>query len=160
MSQKRPVRIALSLIVSFAFLVIALVVIMTMRGYIGRPELYEFSPGFRGWFVIEYGKANCPALTNRGVSRVIRVPQSGRLCTCNEPINGWQYTRYMYVGQDGTRHEIPSSDVPWGYYVQERKTEVLFLGTEQEMRNSWGSRPRVSSTTELTEPEARKGDKE
>lgn len=152
-------RIALSLVAGFAFLMIALVVVMILRGQIGRPELYEFSPGFRGWFLVEYGKPNCPALTNRGIFRVIRVPQSGRVCTSSEPIEGWQYTRYLYVGQDETTHEIPGSDVPWGYYVQERKTEVLFLGTEQEMRDKWGSMPRIYSPPVFIPPVGGNGDR-
>lgn len=98
---KRLLRIALWLMAGFGVLAVTLMVIMVMRQDIGRPELYEFSPGFRGWFIVEYEKANCPALTKRGIFRVIRIPLSGHACTSSAPIRGWQYTRYVYAGSDG-----------------------------------------------------------
>src|SRR5260370_28698267 len=156
---KRLLRVARWLLAGFGALALTLIVIMVMRQDVGRPELYEFSPGFRGWFIVQYGKPNCSALPKRGIFRVIRIPPSGHACTSSAPITGWQYTRYAYVGSDGARHQIPSSEVTWGYYVQERKTEVLFLGTEQEMRSNWGGKPQISSPSSVSPPAPQRSDK-
>jgi hypothetical protein len=156
---KRFLGISLWLLAACGALALILIVIMVMRQDTGRPEMYEFSPGFRGWFVVEYGNPNCPALPNRGIFRVIRVPPSGRACASSSPITGWQYARYAYVGLNGARQQIPVSEIAWGYYVQERKTEVLFLGTEQEMRSNWGSKPQISSPAALSPPPTKHNEK-
>lgn len=156
---RRLLRIGLGTLAGFSALGVILIFIMVIHQDIGRPELYEFSPSFHGWFVVEYGNPNCLALTTRGIFRVIRIPSSGRTCTSSPPITGWQYTRYAYVSSDGVRQQIPGDAVAWGYYVQERKTEVLFLGKEQEMRRNWGTKPQISSPLVLTPPPTQRSDK-
>lgn len=156
---RRLLRVALWLVAGIGVLALLLIVTMVMRHEIGRPELYEFSPGFHGWFTVEFGNPNCSVLPEQGIFRVIRIPPSGHTCTSSPPILGWQYVRYAYVAIDGTRQRIPDSGVPWGYYRDERKTEVLFLGTKQEMEKNWGTRPQISPHPVVAPPVNQRSEK-
>src|SRR5712692_1276377 len=132
-----------------ALLVILLTVIVwaVATGNLGRPILWQFTPGYRGWVVVEYENPACPPLVTEGVYLVIRVPASGRACTSSPIPVGWRYGRYEYVFEDGRRRVIPSSGWDSNSEITllsvnfEKKLEFLFVGTKQELKESWKNLP-------------------
>jgi len=132
-----------------ALLVILLSVIVwaVATGNLGRPILWQFTPGYRGWVVVEYENPACPPLVTEGVYLVIRVPASGRACTSSPIPVGWRYGRYEYVFEDGRRRVIPSSGWDSNSEITllsvnfEKKLEFLFVGTKQELKESWKNLP-------------------
>ena len=132
-----------------ALLVILLSVIVwaVATGNLGRPILWQFTPGYRGWVVVEYENPACPPLVTEGVYLVIRVPASGRACTSSPIPVGWRYGRYEYVFEDGRRRVIPSSGWDSNSEITllsvnfEKKLEFLFVGTKQALKESWKNLP-------------------
>jgi len=60
---------------------------------------------------------------------------------------GWRYERYEYVFEDGRRRMIPSSGWDSNSEITllsvnfEKKLEFLFVGTKQELKESWKNLP-------------------
>lgn len=126
------------------FIIVGLAV---LTGNLGRPVLWQLSPGFRGWVVVEYEKPDCPPLPTEGIRLVIGVPPSGHACTSSPMPKGWRYERYEYVLANGRRRVIPSngwdsnSEITPLSVNLKKKTEFLFVGSREELNKSWGSRP-------------------
>jgi hypothetical protein len=118
-----------------------------LTGSVGRPILWEFSPRYRGWVVVEYERPECPPLLTKAMHLVIDVPPSGHACTSSPIPKGWRYERYEYVLPDGRRKVIRSSGWDRNSEITslsvnaEKKTEFLFVGTREELSKNWSSRP-------------------
>jgi hypothetical protein len=122
-----------------------IIVVAALTGNLRRPILWELSPGYRGWVVVEYQRRDCPPLSTEGIQLVITVSASGHACTSSPIPKGWRYERYEYVLENGTRREIPSSgwdrDSEITPLDSKKRLAFLFVGNQQELNNSWGNRP-------------------
>jgi hypothetical protein len=127
-------------------LILGLIIIgvAPLTGNFGRPILWELSPGFRGWVVVKYQRSDClPLSTTTSIFSVISVLASGQACTSSPMPKGWRYVRYEYVLGDGRRSLIPSSG--WGSNSEikpisvnsEKRMEVIFVGSQQELNKNW-----------------------
>jgi hypothetical protein len=117
---------------------------------VGRPRLYEITSGYRGWVLVKYQDASCPPLASSGLYSVVTVPPSGRACTSSPTPAGWQYRKSESVNGDGSRSEL--QDLGWDKGSQIRFLgnsndggyELFFVGTNDELSQSWGSKPKPS----------------
>ena len=62
-----------------------------------------------GWVIIELENANCPAVSGWW-HREFRIPQSGYLCTSNEPTRSWVYDRFWVEDSAGHRSRVPTEE--------------------------------------------------
>ena len=86
---------------------------------------YEIQEGFNGWAIIQYGDARCPPLETQNRYFVIKIPNSGCVCTGTPSLEGPRTNRFEYVSPNGNRQVIPS------------KLEILSL-------RYWSMSPRAS----------------
>ncbi|MGH7961735.1 MAG: DUF6843 domain-containing protein [Candidatus Binatia bacterium] len=125
-----------------------------LRGELGRPLLYEFPAGYRGWVVITYEKPTCPPLIIKNFFLVISISSSGRACTSSPLPLGWRYCQYEYVRPSGTRTVIPASgwdsekQIWAGYTIPAQQgtqfpRAVFFVGSKTELEQSWGTEPNI-----------------
>jgi hypothetical protein len=116
-------------------------------GKLSRPILWQFPPGYRGWVVVEYSNPGCAPLAKQGIYLVTSISASGRGCTSVPIPEGWRYVRYEYVNADGERTKLRADgwntgSLIWPISVSREKREgYLFVGTQDELNRSWGSRP-------------------
>ena len=100
---------------------------------------YEFSEGFHGWVVIQYGDSRCPELQTKAGYLNLQFPASGCLCTATPPPEGFRTRLYEYVSRDGRRITIPEKyadrDSQIWEHVTNQKTftrELFFVGTHDQ----------------------------
>ena len=135
MTKKRSKRIVwISCLVVFG----ALILIVYRR-----PMLYEIPGDYRGWVVVRFERADCPALPARAIFRVVSVSRSGNACTSSRL--RVTYTRFEYVYPDGRRKFLPGtgggddSTEPMAYLLTYRaanNTLIVFIGNKHELENS------------------------
>jgi hypothetical protein len=144
---KVAVGLFLKIVVGLLIVVFIIIGVAVLTGDLGRPILWEFSPGYRGWVVVEYQRPDCPPLVKDGLYLIISVSASGRACTSSPIPLGWRYGRYEYVSEERRRKIIPSSGWDSNREITllsvdfEKKLQFLFVGNRQELNRSWGSRP-------------------
>jgi hypothetical protein len=127
---------------------VLLYVLLMMVGWRPRPSRYEIPAGYRGWVLVRYDEPTCPPLESRGLYLVIQIDASGMGCTSSDRPGGVRYVRYEYVADDGTRTPLPSTG--WGQggqiwagaYSLTQKRAYFFVGSEEELKRSWGEQPR------------------
>lgn len=93
--------------------VIGILSVMLVGGYIVYASIwkspglrYEFSDGFRGWVVIQYGDPRGEPLPVREGFYIFRIPLSGCFRTATLQPDGFRKIVYQHVTQDGQRREI------------------------------------------------------
>jgi hypothetical protein len=137
----------LKLAVGFGF---AILLGWAVHHVFGRPMRYQFPSGFKGWVVIKYEDPSCPQLLEQGVFYVVRVPESGRVCTSTGHDNRWIYYQFEYVYPNGKRESLPlrsGSDPPgrvqvWLVtYLSNYRWEEDFVGSKEDARTKWGTPP-------------------
>jgi len=129
-------RICRTVVVTLT-LVLLLAVIVFVRYNVDWPMRYELPAGYRGWVIVKYEDPTCPPMRSQGFYWVIRISPGGRACTSSETLHGWTYHRLEYVDPDGTRAVAPGRLISYG-----NKGGLLFIGTEEELRDSWRTVPR------------------
>jgi hypothetical protein len=120
--------------VAIVIVIAAVVAASVSRLGITRPTVYELSSGYRGWLVISYENLTCPRPSTRGLYQVVRVAVDGRGCTSGAMPRGWHCQRAEYMGPNGVR-AVALSVWPLGH-SDAREVVVVFVGTEDEFRNS------------------------
>ena len=136
--MKRIVRVLLIVIAVLLLMVVALTAVAFYKGVIGRPVRWEIPAGYRGWMVIRYEDISCPPLQVRGIYFVIPVTSSGHGCTASSIPLGWRYHRYEYVHPDGRRTRAEVHPIS---YNPIKKRELIFVGTETELKTNYGAAP-------------------
>ncbi len=93
--------------------VIGILAVLLLGGYIAYANIwkspglrYEFSDGFRGWVVIQYGDPRGEPLPVREGFYILRIPPSGCFRTATPQLDGLRKIVYQHVTQDGQRREI------------------------------------------------------
>ena len=69
---------------------------------------YEIRDGFRGWVVIQYGDPRCSPLPMHNGYLVLKISESGCLCTSTSLPEGLRTNAFEYVASDGHRTAIPA----------------------------------------------------
>ena len=77
---------------------------------------------------------------------VIKPSMEGLACTSNPAPMGWRYHKYEYVGSDGARTRVNSvghiNRQVWPItYGPAGNRELIFIGTETELRERWSAAP-------------------
>jgi hypothetical protein len=110
---------------------------------------WNFPDEFTGWVKVQFEDRDCGTETNSHwpfKSVTVRVGKSGTGCSPDSFPAGWTYDKYVYLKPDGRRVPISSESpgrtgLPLGYSF-EKKTYILFVGTESEQNNSWHLEPK------------------
>ena len=107
------------------------------------PLRYEFTEGYRGWVVIQYGDQRCPSLPIQNEHLVLKVPASGCLCTASALPEGRRKNEFQYVNSDGRHTAIPHAYGDPSSQILEHVTgkkifvrEYFFVGPLQEYREA------------------------
>src|SRR4051812_19777577 len=110
---------------------------------------WNFPDEFTGWAKVKFEDTNCGTKTHSHWPFklvTVRVDKSGTGCSPDPFPTGWTYDKYVYLKPDGGKVSISSrspgrAGLPSGYSF-ERKTYILFVGTESESNKSWHSEPK------------------
>jgi hypothetical protein len=70
--------------------------------------VYEFSPHFKGWVLIQYEDPACNPLPSGTGSIHVPIPESGCACTSDALPPGLRPRRFERVHPDGRREVLPS----------------------------------------------------
>ena len=137
----------MTLLLGVCALIGLVLVALYLAGEVGRPIRYRFAGEYRGWVGIRYDDPTCPPLRTEGWYLVIPVGPNGRGCTSSSVPGGWRYHRYEYVYPDGRRRELsrPGEKVllVGSTGPQKPNVETLFVGSDEELKRSWGQRNEV-----------------
>lgn len=134
---------------TFAVLV-GLVVLGFLAGGVGRPVLVLMPADFHGWVTEQFGDPSCPPLTSEGIFLVMRVSESGLMCTSSaSPYSVWRYYDFRRVQRDGSRSVVPETG--WGgggeiwavFTSPSTDMAAFFVGSEQQLAGSWAIEPRL-----------------
>ena len=128
--------ISVAIIVGCAAVFVVWVVYST-EGF-ARSFVWELPPGYKGWVVVEFGKAGCPPLEARGISLVVPISTSGRGCTSTPLTPGWRnWWNGEYVNANGSRSKAEiaswSSVGPRRSYVR----YIFYVGSDEDMKQNW-----------------------
>src|SRR3954468_17813452 len=104
---------------------------------------WSFPDEFTGWAKVQFEDKNCPNTTNTHSllkKVVVSVNKAGTGCSADPFPRGWTYDEYNYVTADGRYVAVSSrspaiTGLPLGYSL-DKKTYVLFVGTEAERNKS------------------------
>lgn len=135
--MKKVITAGLVVIVGIIIVAIVLVAIIGVREGIGRPVLYVLPDGYRGWVAVFYANPKCPPLSSSGLFLVVTVSGVGHACTSDSASTGWVYHRATY-------RKSALSDAPpirAISYSDQKSRDLLFVGSEEELRSSWGAAP-------------------
>ena len=142
--RKTAYRVAIGLLVLVAALLCLFVLIFNPK----RPLMYKIADDYKGWAVVKYDDPSCPALQPQNIFVVIEIPSSGIGCTSSPLQAGWRITLYEYVSGGKVTKHLPQSrwggngEIWAGFSMPYKHSESFFVGTEQELNNSWSSRPK------------------
>lgn len=144
--MRKALRVALAALTAVPLLVLAGGVAAFLSQGVGRPIRWELPNSYRGWLVVEYAVARCPPLSTSGMYLVIKLSSEGRACTSSSAPIGWRYHKYEYVSPDGTRTAVRSAGhtdrLVWPItYGPAGNRELIFIGTEAELRQRWNTAP-------------------
>jgi hypothetical protein len=148
MKLLRPLLKVVGVLCALVVVVLAgAIALAVYTGELAGPISWRFPQGYRGWVIVQYENANCPPLNKDGIYLATPISASGRGCTSSPMPQGWRYNRYEYVNTDGTRTKLRAdgwntNSMIWPLSADlENKKEFLFVGTQEELNRSWGSRP-------------------
>ena len=135
------------LLLGVCALIVLVLLAFYLAGEVGRPIEYRFAGEYRGWAGIRYEDPTCAPLRTEGWYLVIPVGLDGRGCTSSPVPGGWRYHRYAYAYPDG-RRRVLSGPLEKVLLVgatgpQKPNVETLFVGSEEELKRSWGQRNEV-----------------
>jgi len=144
--MRKAIRIAVAVVAVVILLALAGGVAAFLSQGVGRPIRWELPNGYRGWLVVEYEVPRCPALPTSGMYLVIKASAEGRACTSSPAPTGWRYHKYEHVGPDGARTTVRSvghtDRQVWPItYGPAGNRELIFIGTEAELRQRWNTAP-------------------
>jgi len=125
--------VGLLLLLILSFLAIAI-----SREQVSRPIRYELPPGYKGWVVVQFEDLSCPPPRTSGIYVEISISSSGRGCSPSPASKGWTYYRPEYVHSDGRRVRAPFRAIS---HNEEKKRDLIFIGTDEELNNSWATAP-------------------
>jgi hypothetical protein len=135
---------------------IGILAMLLVGGYIAYTSIwkspglrYEFTDGFRGWVVIQYGDPRGEPLPVREGFYIFRIPPSGCFRTATPQPDGFRKVVYQYVTPDGQRREIiedkdnPSGQI-WSHGIHGGyepgkdglggfAREIFFVGNKSEV---------------------------
>lgn len=131
-----------------AGVLVLLFVLNVLFGIGNQWVIYDLTPHFKGWVLIQYEDPACDVLPTGTWSIHIPIPESGCVCTSDAPALRFRQTRYERVHPDGTREDIPhrwqddSSEI-WGHITgkgayklgsvpQPFLRETFFVGSKKE----------------------------
>ena len=116
-------------------------------GKLARPISWRFPQGYRGWVVMEFQDPHCSPMAIEDFYLIVSVSGSGRGCTSSPIPEGWRYTRYEYIDEQGSHTKLAANgwntnSMIWPISINRAKREwYLFVGTQEELNRSWKSRP-------------------
>ena len=135
-------------LVSLAWLLAFMVVLIIDAGGLSFPIRYELPSGYRGWVVLQTESPNCPPMRWMRLYRSVQLDNTGYGCTSSKYPNGWHWERLVYVERGGRQVEIPidgsRNDVQIlaGSFSDQTKKAKFFVGTEDDLQHSWRLRPK------------------
>ncbi|SRR6266446_2024411 len=148
MNQLRVILKVVGVILGiFVAIFVVTIGIAIYRGKLAGPISWRFSQGYRGWVVMEFQNPQCPPIAKEGLYLIVPVSASGRGCTSAPIPEGWRYTRYEYMDSQGKQTKLRANgwntnSMIWPLSVNRKQKEwYLFVGTQDELNRSWGSRP-------------------
>ena len=115
------------------------------------PDRWQLADRYVGWVVVQYENPNCPPLALAGGYNILRIPESGRLCTSSRQPDGEAFDRFEYVKSDGGIEEIDQRSMVWGGKTSSAHRTFVFVGGEQRFRDSADSAEKLDErcTTDL-----------
>lgn len=117
--------------------VVALAVLILIACNSRTPLRWELPPGFVGWTIVQYERADCPRLPVQGGYRVIHLDERGRACTSDRQESGDAFDKYFYVDPTGSIRELDQGRMVWGgVYFAASKRSFHFVGSESDYRAS------------------------
>lgn len=134
-------RDLLLLFLSPTLAILLCLAMLSLMGEFGRPRRYDIPYGFRGWIVIQYLDPKCPPLRVAGLFVVVPIFRPGCGCTSSRVPQGWRFTRYEYVREDGMRVHLPrgrrehETAAALLAFSSDREREFLFVGTGEDFRH-------------------------
>jgi len=143
-TRKIAYRVAIRLLVLMAALLFVVFAFFNPR----RPLIYKIADSYRGWVVVRYDDPSCTPLEHENIFLVIAIPSSAIGCTSSPFQEGWRITLYEYVSGGKVTRRIPQSgwgdggEIWAGFSMPYKHSESFFVGTEQELKKSWSSRPK------------------
>lgn len=130
-------------------LTIAAWVVLVVSGCADRTFTVEIPNGYVGWVTVQFNNQGCGD-TKTATRTTIKVRPDGTGCTSVRayPQTSW-FATFFYV-VDGKRvKELKPTGWGEGGMIWAESTEIdgheyrFFVGTEQQLNKSWGSRPRT-----------------
>jgi hypothetical protein len=134
--------------IGLLFLMVALLCLVLLIFNPKRSLMYKIADGFKGWAVVRYDDPSCAPLKHESIFLVITISSSGIGCTSSPLPEGWRYHRYEYVSEGKMTREVAVSswggggEIWAGFGMPYKHSESFFVGTEQELKKSWLSRPK------------------
>lgn len=111
------------------------------------PRMYQIADNYRGWAIVKYDDRSCPPLRHNGIFLIIPINSSGRGCTSSPLRLGWLIEFYEYVSGGKVVRRLRETrwgqggEIWAGYLMPDKESEVFFVGTETELRQSWSRSP-------------------
>lgn len=136
-----------------AALVTRLGAVMEQAGFV---LLWEIPSDYTGWVFVQWATPDCPALDVQGIIARIPINTAGCGCTSSPYPAGWRYNIYEHVHDDGSSDRLFPTAYGGGgaiwapAYTPSRPgfpftKSMFFVGTEQELQQSWRDRPLPSA---------------
>jgi len=130
--------------------VIGLFIVLLASGCSDRAFLFEVPDGYVGWVTVQFNKSGC-ADTRTLMRTTIRVRADGTACTAvaRDPVT--TFSEFYYVANGKRTKELKPTGWGEGGMIWAESAEIdgheyrFFVGTEKQLSNAWGSRPRTSS---------------
>ena len=123
-------------------------VVMTLMGCVSNDSYllrFEFSDGFRGWAIVEYGSQKCQPLVIDNDTYVVSFDNLGTACTSTQYPDGWHKSIFVY-SDSATEityvDEEPDDDTIkiWENFLSPKNgkcvKQFLFLGNKEEHKRS------------------------
>jgi len=119
----------------------------------GPHEVWELPSGYRGWVTMEYSNPDCPAVDNTGFTVTYKIDGHGHGCTSSSPAGSVHWNSYVALdsqnrrkellwGQWGKGGDLWAGATVWaGTSHPVLRGEYFFMGTEDELKKSWGLKP-------------------
>lgn len=139
------------IVIAGTFAVLAsLVVLGFLAGGVGRPVLVLMPAEFTGWVTEQFGDPSCSPLASEGIFLVMRVSESGFICTSSaSPYSVWRHYDYRRVQRDGSRLAVPTTgwggggEIWAGFTSPSTNMAAFFVGSEEQLQGAWAIEPHL-----------------
>jgi hypothetical protein len=76
------------------------------------PSIYEVPERFRGWAVVRYSDASCPAFPQVNGKWLVRFDETGSICTSSPLTSNWMRDEYYFMGDKRRRVKLVGASSP------------------------------------------------